>query len=130
LIQATKKKQFFFNAISSLKNSRERNYQEEDYQDEDDNILALLKALKIHIGRKKRKTIKMKMTKPCALEISHNKHREKKEEPNNGDGQKRERGLKLEVSRWLDRKGKGGLVGAWLVNPEEGRLGWFWVSIG
>jgi len=72
----------------------------------------------------------MKMTKPCAFEISHNKHRGKKEEPNNGDGQKRERSFKMEVSRCLDRKGKGGVIWPWLVNPEEGRLGWFWVSIG
>jgi len=77
------------NAISLLKNSQKNNYQQEDYQNEDDNILALLKPLTIHIGRKEGKTIKMKMTKPCAL----------KDEPNNGDGQKRERSLKMEVSR-------------------------------
>jgi len=94
-----KKSFYFLNAISLLKNSQKNNYQQEDYQNEDDNILALLKPLTIHIGRKKGKTIKMKMTKPCALEISHNKHREKKEEPNNWDGQKRERSLKMELSR-------------------------------
>ncbi len=75
---------------------------------------------------KKRKTIKMKMTKPCALEISHNKHREKKEEPNNGDGQKRERSFKMEVSRCLDRKGKGGVIGPWLVTQRRGG----WVGFG
>jgi hypothetical protein len=56
LIQATKKKGkksfYFLNAISLLKNSQKNNYQQEDYQNEDDNILALLKPLTIHIGRK------------------------------------------------------------------------------
>jgi hypothetical protein len=62
----------------------------------------------------------------------------KKKELNNGNGRralqkvegaKKEGGLKLEVSEWIGKKGKGWRVdGVELVNQEEGKLGWFWFS--
>jgi hypothetical protein len=62
----------------------------------------------------------------------------KKMELNNGndrralqkvEGAKKEGGLKLEVSEWIGKKGKGWRVdGVELVSQEEGKLGWFCFS--
>jgi hypothetical protein len=55
--------------------------------------------------------------------LTTNKHREKKEEPKNGDEQKRERGLKLEVSRCLDRKGERWVSWGLVSKPRGGEAG-------